>query len=223
MVSSKDDVLLNSLLAALVERWGQAAVSKSLAKITERRDAAPEVGTSAGVSKSSSRAGSSKKSIRPSSSYIVRLDLSGKRRDLLLDMASLFDRREIFPSAADVRNFVQMRSGRQVEIKQRSDAFRRLVDIALQMPEEQLERLVHGGRHGGPSRLGPLSDAIKTAGASARAEGRYGLRTGPDAKPVEMASGKPDDAQLIGDNRTPESQPALPVSRGDSGSGSKSE
>lgn len=177
MVNSKDEALLRSLLGALVERWGSASVFQALTQLAEgggaQRDGRQVQPAKRKAAKVKLGAPAEKRS---SAAYVVRLDLPERRRALLLDMATLFDRRELLPTAADVRNFVQMRSGRHVDIKQRSDAFRRLVDVALDMPEEQLERLVKGGGHGGPSRLGPLSDAIKMAGEAARAEGRYGLR-----------------------------------------------
>jgi hypothetical protein len=51
-------------------------------------------------------------------------------------------------------------------IKDRSDAFRRLLKVLPALPPEQLERLGNSALHSGPSQLGPLSDAIASAAAS---------------------------------------------------------
>lgn len=210
MVNSKDEALLRSLLVALVERWGSASVFQALTQLAEgggtQADGRQVQPAKRKAAKVKLGAPAEKRS---SVAYVVRLNLPERRRALLLDMATLFDRRELLPTAADVRNFVQMRSGRRVDIKQRSDAFRRLVDVALDMPEDQLERLVKGGGHGGPSRLGPLSDAIKMAGEAARAEGRYGLRAAGGAGPVlpETSEGElPHGAEPAAEGSRPDRQ-----------------
>jgi hypothetical protein len=195
MVNSKDEALLRSLLGALVVRWGSASVLQALTQLAEGAQGGGHQVQPAKRQATKIKLGAPER--RSSAAYVVRLNLPERRRALLLDMATLFDRRELLPTAADVRNFVQMRSGRRVDIKQRSDAFRRLVDVALDMPEDQLERFVKGGGHGGPSRLGPLSDAIKMAGEAARAEGRYGLRaaSGEPALPEKSEGGLPHSTE----------------------------
>ena len=51
-------------------------------------------------------------------------------------------------------------------MKDRFDAFRRLLKPLSALPLEQLERIASSALHSGPSRLGPLSDAISAAAAS---------------------------------------------------------
>ncbi|MGO8189392.1 hypothetical protein AB9F38_31355 [Rhizobium leguminosarum] len=97
---------------------------------------------------------------------------SPEKKALLVDLAMQFDHKTFLPSIADVRAFLEMRGRDAKGLKQRPEAFRRVIKAIIDMPKESLEQMVLTSVHaGGPSQLGPLSDAIKFASAAVRSSG----------------------------------------------------
>jgi hypothetical protein len=68
------------------------------------------------------------------------------------------------PSVADVREFLIMMGTRPIGMKDRTQAFRVLLESLTQLPIARLQQLAQTSLHSGPSELGPISDAITIAG-----------------------------------------------------------
>jgi hypothetical protein len=99
---------------------------------------------------------------------VVRLgDLDSKRTPLEI-IAKRFDEKRFLPALGDIREFLSMMGADQARIKNRTDGFRKLLPRLVGLPEEKLEQLAHGANYSGPARLGPLSDAIRSAGEAIR-------------------------------------------------------
>jgi len=154
--------LLENLLRALVQEWGHDEVQTALGRL----------GTSSGsdaLSGGVEQNGHSKKrrSARLGAvEQVARAHLAEAQAAALLELATRFDRKQFLPSISDVREFLLMMGERPGALKDRSDAFRRLLSALSRLPPERLEKLASSAQHTGPSQLGPLSDAISAAAAS---------------------------------------------------------
>jgi len=88
-----------------------------------------------------------------------------ERREELLELASRFDKKSFLPTVADVRNFLHYKDSSVKMIERRETAIPKLIQVLLSLPKEQLQRILQDENYAGPSRLGPLSEAIKESSA----------------------------------------------------------
>ncbi len=149
--------LLLNLVNALVREWGADEVLRALSQLSasDKNGLLSERGMA-----------SRQKRLLSAVDQIEQSDLAEAQKAALRDIAELFDRKLFLPNTADVREFLIMASHRPGAIKNRSDAFRLLLKALKSFSSDQLERLAKTSRHAGPSRLGPLSDAISDVGSS---------------------------------------------------------
>lgn len=153
---------LKELLIPLINQWGREAVLRAIEELGETRGnegvrhqpATPRVGTKA----------------KPGAVTLAqRASVAPEKKALLLDLAVQFEHRAFLPSIGDVRAFLEMRGLDSKGLKQRPEAFRRVIRAVVDMPKDSLQQLVSNNVNaGGPSQLGPLSDAIKFASAAVR-------------------------------------------------------
>lgn|SRR5208337_400778 len=152
-------ILLNKLLQTLVDEWGHEEVATALK------------GTAISSSRSLTERASGSKP-RPSgtrirlnaTAQIERMALEGEQKEALLQLAERYDRKQVLPSVADVREFLIMMGERPIGMKDRKEAFRILLQSLMRLPNERLQQFARTALHSGPSELGPLSDAIAAAG-----------------------------------------------------------
>jgi hypothetical protein len=157
-------ILLSNLLHALVQEWGKREVEDALAQLSNAADLTEAHRLGSSVSRGARRSRSVTKSL--AIEQVARAQLPEAQEVALLELARRFDHKQFLPSTADVREFLIMMGERPGAIKDRSQAFRRLLEALTRLPPEQLEWLANSALHSGPSQLGPLSDAISAAGAS---------------------------------------------------------
>ncbi|MEP7124975.1 MAG: hypothetical protein ABJE95_28860 [Byssovorax sp.] len=162
--------LLKSLLVPLLREWGYDLVRQCLVEVhvehTEQSTPTNDRPTG-------------KEHRRLSASEIVeRTEVDVARKKVLSLFATRFDAKTFLPSAADVRHFLDMRGQDPGVVKHRQDAFRKVLDVLLSMPDDELEHLQASNAHSGPTQLGPLADAIMETSTV--------IRTGqPTADPQE--------------------------------------
>ena len=161
---SSRKALLISLLRPLVQEWGYEEVEAVLAQLSG-------VAGRTGVHRSAIGGLGGADKIRNTrrllaTELVARAQLPEAQEVTLRELATRFDRKQFLPSVADVREFLIMIGERPGAMKARSEAFRQLLKALSGLPPEQLERLANSTVHSGPSRLGPLSDAISAAAAS---------------------------------------------------------
>jgi hypothetical protein len=152
------ETLLNSLLRTLVDEWGYEEVAAVVARMAVRSNDPPVEDPLV------RKVRPPRKGARPSATeQIERAALEGEQKDALLQLAVRYDHRQFLPSVADVREFLIMMGERPIDMKDRREAFRILLRNLMQLPVERLKQLASTALHSGPSRLGPLSDAIAAA------------------------------------------------------------
>lgn len=149
--------VLTSILRALVKEWGHEEVASTLSNLASENHLSE---------RSDSRGRPPRRSRNDSKTAVAQVERAKATdpvRHLLLDLASRYDRNEFLPSTADTRELLFMIGIEPEPIKDRSQAFRRLLEALLPLSPEKIEQIARSGRHSGPSRLGPLSDAISEA------------------------------------------------------------
>lgn len=148
--------LLTKLLQTLVDEWGYEDVATALASTN---------GALSDRHAEGSTSQPSKKRVKLSATeQIERAALEGEQKELLLQLAVRYDRKLFLPSVADVREFLIMMGTRPIGMKDRTQAFRVLLESLTQLPIARLQQLAQTSLHSGPSELGPISDAITIAG-----------------------------------------------------------
>lgn len=153
--------LLNRLLRALVDEWGPEAVAAALANAATSSNN-PSVGDPPGPKVRHSR----KEARLSATAQIDRAAIEGEQKDALLQLAVRYDSKQFLPSVADVREFLIMMGEKPAGMKDREEAFRVLLRSLTHLPVERLQQLASTALHSGPSRLGPISDAITGVGDS---------------------------------------------------------
>jgi len=147
------------MLGTMVDEWGLEEVADGLRKLAAER----------GVGLFDSRPGvkilgARKRSKLNAMQQIDRAQVPPEKRAILVVLAKRFDQKSFLPSLADIREFLTMSGQSPPAIKDRSDAFRSLLRFLQELPIERLNEIASSESHSGPSRLGPLSEAIAAAG-----------------------------------------------------------
>lgn len=151
--------LLESLLKAIINEWGIGKVRECLLDLETRGETANILDKTAGKSRVP------RKYSRPSAvSLATKAELPSNKKQLILKLAEKFDRKEFLPTAGHIRYFCDMNNAPIGAVKQRPDAFRKVLKLLANMPEESLQLLLDHGQHTGPSALGPLSQAMRSIG-----------------------------------------------------------
>src|SRR3954469_23267363 len=99
---SRDD-LLRALLLPIFREWGPDAVHRCLAELED---------LPAGIEGNSPSRPSARQAQRRKPSAVdlaTRLEAPQATKASLLDLASLFDRKQFLPTASDVRHFLELR------------------------------------------------------------------------------------------------------------------
>jgi len=90
------------------------------------------------------------------------------RKDLLLKLATRFEQKRFLPALADVRNFLERRSNATEAVHARDTGMSKVFGILITLSDDELENLIQDDIYSGPSKLGPLSDAIKARSQTLR-------------------------------------------------------
>lgn len=163
------DRLLRSLLAALVDEWGVDTVRDELGRLSaeppgyERKREGIAV---AGL-------GEQTKEKPNAAALAAKVSLPPTQKQLVQDLAAKFDNKEFLPSAGDIKYFFEVHGEAIPPVKQRSEAFRRVLRLLSSLPEASLRKIITEGAHSGPSSLAPLSDAMRDVGAKRGAADVY--------------------------------------------------
>jgi hypothetical protein len=86
----------------------------------------------------------------------------------LLELATRFENRQFLPTIGDVQDFLGRKNVHVNTLRGRSAAVPKIIGILSDLPDESLETILRDDNYRGPSRLGPLSDAIKARGTAIR-------------------------------------------------------
>lgn len=181
---------LKDLLSPLIKQWGRDEVLRAIYDMEQSKDSRDAEGKGSLSARHDSIVGRRHRepAAKPNAVMIAQAaDVPPEKRVLLISLASQFEHKSFLPTISDVRNFLEMRGQDAASVKQRSDAFRKVIRAVMDMPNENIERMIRSSRHSGPSQLGPLSDAIKAASVAVRS-----TTTGANSF-TDEASGEPSE------------------------------
>ena len=140
---------LKPALRSLVREHGLGKVLKSLGEIAEAR-----------------RKGDVKQVSRRSSSltapeYVEKLNLPAKKLATVIELANRFQQKEFLPNFRSVAEFCRTYHIEVPASKGRASAIPRVFKFISNMEDGEVERILDNGMFSGPSRLGPIADAIR--------------------------------------------------------------
>lgn len=181
MMNSKlnRDQILNELLRTLVLGWGFAPVSHALQELQRNNDwTSPSPKSKKATQKDDSQA----------EKMLEVAILPDHTKEMIVEFARNYDRKLAFPKLSDAKSFLISHHENPKDVKNRNQAFSRMIPLITKMSEKGLARLISYSRHSGPARLDAISDAIKDAGANYRGQltdSRNNEGVDPPAKPSE--------------------------------------
>lgn len=155
--------LLDALIKALIEEWGREKVEASIKHVCGEMADRPQ--------KRPLPEGRFGKHASTALSVASRIEIDDERRKLILEIAERYDQREFLPNMEDWKEFMILAGRRSGGARTRTDAFKLMLPHLRGLSVHQLNELIEFSRNTGPSRLGPISDAISEAGRRRSHEG----------------------------------------------------
>ena len=102
------------------------------------------------------------------SEYVAKMDVDSEKVSALRALAERFETKAFLPRCADIRNFCHIHGIDERASKSRAGAIPRLFKYLATMDLDELQRLLDDSAFSGPSRLGPLAEAIREHGRAGR-------------------------------------------------------
>ena len=154
------DSRLKNTLLSMVRRYGFQQVDKSLHEISYADHQIEISKTNRKLSNDPRTVGLNKKKGRPNASeYVAKMELSSDRAPAVMELAGRFDEKSFLPSIGDVRRFCEIY---EINVpKSRASAIPRVFKCIATMNAADITQIVDRCMFSGPSRLGPIADAIR--------------------------------------------------------------
>ena len=109
--------------------------------------------------------------------YASRLDLPPEKKRVVVELAERFENKSFLPTFGDIANFCGIYGIDAPTSKSRSSAIPRVFRLIAAMETDKIQRILDSGLFSGPSRLGPISDAIRR---NAKNSAAYSNKTRPE-------------------------------------------
>ena len=111
--------------------------------------------------------------------YVAKMDLEPDRSASVVKLADRFDDKTFLPTFGDIANFCEIYGIDVPASRSRASAIPRVFKFLASMEPDDIEKIVKWEMFSGPSRLGPIADAIRRNGRAARAsETEAGVSSG---------------------------------------------
>lgn len=154
---------LNDILLSLVRQYGIEQVEQSLRMVHDyaRADNLEDESTRL-RSKPYPTSSNTKKRNRPkktASRFVANLPLDPEHRTILSQLAQKFDEKLFLPTISDIRLFCDY-YGIDAP-NSRAGAISRIFRFLSSTPATHARKILQAGTYSGPSRLGPIADAIR--------------------------------------------------------------
>lgn len=159
---------LAASLRELVQEHGLEQVSRSLHEIGgldgPPQDAVPSTGRRA--QRAVVRRGQQKRAAT-ALERVEKMDLPRETAESVTELARRFDEKSFMPTFGDIARFCQVYDVDEPSSKSRASAIPRVFRAIAAMDAEDVQMLLDYGAFSGPSRLGPIADAIARSRARA--------------------------------------------------------
>ena len=91
---------------------------------------------------------------------VTRLEMSEEKSEAVVELARRFDKKSLMPTFGDIARFCRLYDVSEPASKSRASAIPRVFQAIASMEVEDIQRMLDDGMFSGPSRLGPIADAI---------------------------------------------------------------
>lgn len=158
------DKQLGTALRSLVRRYGLKQVDRSLREIrlSEPRHEGPK--RRPGYANSGT---TKKRKAVSAQEYVSKMDQDPGKSAVLSELAKRFQEKSFLPTLGDIRDFCQVYGIDEPASKSRASAIPRVFKFMATMSSEEVRGILDDGMFSGPSRLGPVADAIRENGRAA--------------------------------------------------------
>ena len=147
---------IEAALSPIVHQYGLGSVLESLGKIADaQRERSVQAGGSSDTNGGKKPKKRSVKATAPE--YVSKLDLSSEKAAPVVDLAERFERKAF-------AHFCQMYGIKVPASKTRASAIPRVFKHIMSMETGEIQRMLDDELFSGPSRLGPIADAIRRNG-----------------------------------------------------------
>ena len=163
---------LETTLRLMVRRYGFDQVDACLREIglsageqenTNPKETSGKDGIATKPSKSRARV--------TASGYVSKLDIPLEKRPAMVEIAERFQDKSFLPTFGDIANFCQIYGLETPASKTRASAIPRVFKFIAAMDTAKIQSMLDEKMFSGPSRLGPIADAIRNNGRAAAASG----------------------------------------------------
>ena len=166
---------LKDNLRSMVRQYGFEQVDQSLHEIElsdgharkNSKQAKESIGNRNAAKSGKNRA----KSTAPE--YVAKMELPSQREVVVSELALRFEDKSFLPSFGDIVNFCSVYSIDVPASKSRVSAIPRVFKHLAVMELSEVQRILDDGMFSGPSRLGPIADAIRRNGRASRQSSLY--------------------------------------------------
>ncbi len=93
--------------------------------------------------------------------YVAKMNLSSEKEPAAVELAKRFEDKSFLPTFGDIRNFCQVYGIAEPTSKSRASAIPRVFKFIAAMESDDAQKILDYGMFSGPSRLGPIADAIR--------------------------------------------------------------
>ena len=161
---------MKKTLRSMVREYGYEAVDRSLREIglSARRTEAPPRLPALPPPRVQASAGRKPGKVT-AAEYVAKMDVPAANADAVAELARRFDDKSFLPSFGDVAFFCRNYRIDEPLSKSRDSAIPRVFKSLAAMDVAELQRILDLGLFSGPSRLGPIADAIRRNGRAAAA------------------------------------------------------
>ncbi len=161
---------LKDTLRTMVMEYGFEQVNKSLMEVqtSTYRIQRPIADTGGSDRDTVNKAGKRKRKVT-ASQHVAKMELSLAKEKLVIELAERFESKTFLPTFGDISNFCQTYAIDEPASKSRANAIPRVFKFIASMEADDIRRIIDDGLFSGPSRLGPIADAIRRNGRAATA------------------------------------------------------
>ena len=162
---------LHSILRTIVAKYGLGSVLEVLSKIASENETQSPLLAVNGVDKSTQPKKARKRAPKPNAAeYAAKMELPSDKQGAIVALAERFERKDFLPTFGDIRNFCDMHGIDVPASRTRVSAIPRVFKfLADEMEAAEVQRILDYELFSGPSRLGPIADAIRRNGRASRA------------------------------------------------------
>ena len=102
--------------------------------------------------------------------YVTKMEFAAEKEVPIGEIADRFDSKSFLPSFGDIRLFCDIYGIDAPASRTRASSIPRVFKRIADMEAADIQRIIDEGHFSGPSRLGPIADAIRRNGRAAASE-----------------------------------------------------